>query len=51
MTEDAQRIEQIIRQHVRDVRNSICCLDLQPVLLSEVTTDPEVAGDAEGDAR
>ena len=44
MTEEARRIERIIRRHVHDVRNSVNCLDLQAVLLSEVTTDPEVAG-------
>jgi len=44
MTEESQRIERIIRKHVHDVRNSISCLDLQAVLLSEVSTDSEVAG-------
>jgi len=44
MTEEAQRIERIIRKHVHDVRNSINNLDLQAVLLGEVSADPEVAG-------
>jgi len=44
MSEEAKRIERIIRKHVHDVRNSVNCLDLQAVLLSEVTTDPDVAG-------
>jgi hypothetical protein len=43
MTEEAQRIERIIRKHVHDVRNSVNCLDLQAELLSGITTDPEVA--------
>jgi len=43
MTEEAQRIERIIRKHVHDVRNTIYCLDLLAVLLGEVTADPEVA--------
>jgi hypothetical protein len=43
MSEEAKRIERIIRRHVHDVRNSVNCLDLQAVLLSEVTTDPGVA--------
>jgi len=43
MSEEAKRIERIIRKHVHDVRNSVNCLDLQAALLSEVTTDPGVA--------
>lgn len=43
MTEEAKRIERIIRRHVHDVRNSVNCLDLQAALLGEVTTDPGVA--------
>jgi len=43
MTEEAQRIERIIKKHVHDVRNSIHSLDLQAVLLNEVSADPEVA--------
>ena len=43
MTEESQRIERIIYNHVHNVRNSINCLDLLAVLLGEVSTDPEVA--------
>ena len=42
MTEEAQRIERIIQKHAHDVRNSLCGLNLQAVLLGEVSTDPEV---------
>jgi len=44
MTKETQRIERIIRKHVHDVRNSINSLDLEAVLLGELTTDPQVAG-------
>ncbi len=44
MTEEAQRIQRIISEHVHDVRNSINCLDLEAVLLGELSTDPEVVG-------
>jgi len=44
MTEEDQRIERIISEHVHDVRNSINCLDLEAVLLGELSTDPEVVG-------
>jgi hypothetical protein len=43
MTEETQRIERIINNHVHDVRNSINCLDLLAMLLGEVSSDPEVA--------
>lgn len=44
MTEEAARIARIIRKHTHDVRNSINSLDLEAVILGELTTDPEVIG-------
>ena len=46
MTEESQPIGQIISKHVHDVRNSINCLDLEAVLLGELSTDSEVVGTA-----
>lgn len=44
MTEEAHRIEQIICQHVHDVRNSLNSLSLEALLLGELSTDPQVDG-------
>jgi two-component system sensor histidine kinase/response regulator len=48
MTDDPTSIQQIIHQHVHDVRNSINNLDLQAVLLEDLGTDPEVAATLKG---
>ncbi len=44
MNEESKRIVSIIRRHAHDVRNSINSLDLEAVLLGELSTDPAVAG-------
>lgn len=43
MTEDAQRIDGIVRKHAHDVRNSINILSLEAELLGELSADPNVA--------
>ena len=48
MTDDPTGIQQIIHQHVHDVRNSINSLDLQAVLLEDLGTDREVAATLKG---
>jgi two-component system sensor histidine kinase/response regulator len=47
MNDDLTSIQQIIHQHVHDVRNSINSLDLQAVLLEELET-PAVAATLKG---
>jgi len=42
MKQDPERTERIVLKHVHDVRNSINGLDMEAVLLTERSTDPEV---------